>query len=397
MATLSPIVARLVENRAQDAVRRIIRFDDREVFFEVSGGVLPPPLQLHDFAVPALIFTAMRQRRPLHIDGAVSAELMRNSEEFQEAWSAWRPDSYTPVPVTAEQVGQDVHPPQERLGVFAFSGGVDGTFALLRHLKGQAGQRAIRPLGAMLVHGFDIPLANADAFGAAHGAATAVMGDLDLPLYIVRSNWKQAICSDWEMEFFTGVAACLYQFTGFASHGVLGADEDYAHLSLPWGSNPVTNHFLCGGAFQIHTEGGGFTRTQRVALIAQTPQIARQLRVCWEGPVTGRNCGVCEKCIRTKMNFMANGNEPLCFDRPPTLAEIRGVNAKNAVQIAYLKDIREVAAALGNKEAWVSALSTAIRKNELLLPFRPAIQRVRKRIRRVKNRLTSLPSAPTKS
>src|SRR5690606_33413134 len=108
-----------------------------------------------------------------------------------------------------------------------------------------------------------------------------------------------------------------------------GADEDYAHLRLPWASNPITNGLMSGGSFAIHTEGGGFTRTARVGYLSQSPDIASQLRVCWEGQAGGRNCGACEKCVRTKLNFMANGVEPLCFDRPPTVQEIRRLRARN--------------------------------------------------------------------
>jgi hypothetical protein len=268
------------------------------------------------------------------LEGPVTAELLRNLEEFQEAWAMWR-SAYRRVQITADQV----LPPQQmsaRCGVFALSGGVDGTFALLRHHSGRAGLRTAPPVCAMLVQGFDIPLDNQAAFERAHGSISDVMRALGVPLVTVRTNWREQLCKDWLMEYHAALTACLFQFRGLANVGVCGAGEDYSQLVVPWGSNPVTNHLLSGGGFQVHTEGAGFTRTERVRLICDYPEIAAKLRVCWEGPKTGGNCGRCEKCIRTKLNFLANRQEPLCFDGRPTRAQILGLTARN--QEKYEKD-----------------------------------------------------------
>jgi hypothetical protein len=339
----------------------------RRVFYHVSGDLLPPPLEVYDFAVVAGVFLAMREGRPVHVEGPVTAELLRNLEEFQEAWAMWRP-KHRPVRITADQI-VPAHQPQTRRGVFAFSGGVDGTFALLRHHGGDAGLRTARPVCAMLVQGFDLPLDNQPAFDRAHAAISEVMGALGIPLATVRTNWRE-LSKDWLMEYFAGLAACLFQFRGLANVGVSGASEDYSQLIVGLGSNPATNHLLSGGGFQIHTEGGGFTRTQRVRLICDYPEIAARLRVCWEGPKTGENCGHCEKCIRTKLNFLANKREPVCFDRGPTNVEILGLTARTQSQLNMLKEIVTIAKKNGASGPWLSSLRLAIAKNHLMLPAR---------------------------
>jgi hypothetical protein len=138
-------------------------------------------------------------------------------------------------------------PPQG--GMFAFSGGVDGTFALLRHHKARAGLRTARPVGAMLVHGFDIPLSEQQAFDRARANVADVIGALGLPLAVVRTNWRSEASKVWPREYLAGLSACLHQFRGLANVGVLGAGEDYAHREQPWGSNPITNRLLSGGGF----------------------------------------------------------------------------------------------------------------------------------------------------
>lgn len=382
------------EQRSETTVTRRVSFGSAdgpvELFFEVSGDVLPPSSELNDFAVIAALFTAMREGRSMHVGGPVTDTLIRNLEEFQEAWSIWK-TKYQPIRVTAEQM-VPVKPASARRGVFALSGGVDGTFALLRHHSGHTGLRTARPACAMLIHGFDLPLANRQAYDTVHRAISAMTRTLGVPLATVRTNWRDVLCKSWEMEFAAGLAACLYQFHGVANVGVFGADEDYAHIELPWGSNPVTNRLLSGGGFEIHTEGGGFTRTDRVRLICDYPEIAAQLRVCWEGPRTGENCGLCEKCIRTKLNFMANNREPLCFDRKPTPREILGLKARNPVQLAYLREILTAAIKNGATGHWTSALRLAIAKNRAALPARRLQSRVSGKVRSLFHR--ARPNAP---
>ena len=359
------------EERHAHAVVRTASFDSagghRRVFFEISGDILPPPLEVHDFAVLSALIVAMREGRPMHVEGPVSEGLLRGLEEFQEAWAQWR-SRYAPIQITADQI-VPIETPSMRRGIFAFSGGVDGTFALLRHHKARAGLRTARPVGAMLVHGFDIPLSEQQAFDRARANVAGAVGALGIPLAIVRTNWRSEACRVWPQEYLAGLSACLHQFRGLTNVGVLGAGEDYAHLEPPWGSNnPITNHLLSGGGFEIHTEGAGFTRTQRLALICDYPEIAAKLRVCWEGPITGGNCGRCEKCIRTKLNFMANKAAPVCFDGVATHAQILGLSARNSQQLAFLHEILTSARKNGARGTWTTMLALAIAKNRLMAP-----------------------------
>jgi hypothetical protein len=364
------VISAREERREHSVIRTVLIRSDadvRSVSYEISGEILPPPMQVYDFAVVAAIFIALREGRPIHVEGPVTESLLRNLEEFQEAWAMWR-RSYKCVGITADQI-LPPPPPQPRKGVFAASGGVDATFALLRHHSGHAGLRTARPVCAMMVHGFDIPLTKRDAFDRAHRGVAAMTSALGIPLATVRTNWREVACKNWLMEYYSALSSCLHLFHGLANVGVAGAGEDYAHLVFPWASNPVTNHLLSGGGFEVHTEGGGFDRTARVRLICDYPEIASKLRVCWEGPITGENCGRCEKCVRTMLNFMAIKQEPLCFSGKPTHAQILGLTARNPIQLAFLREILANARKNGVRERWPSTLAIAIAKNRAMLPI----------------------------
>ena len=358
------LVLSVSETSEQGIRRRIIHLSDgNEIYYEIPESNFLPSVSVYDFAVLAMLFFCMRRGTNLHVDGPVTAQLLINLEEFQEIWAAWLPKLYRKVAITA----RDVVPTRgngDRRGVFAFSGGVDGTCALLRHSDDRLGLRRIAPGGAVLVHGMDIPLEHDAAFDTACRSARLMLDELNVPLFPIRTNWR-AFTHDYELEFGAGLAACLHQFTGTVAFGVLGAGEDYRRLAIPWGSNPVTDRYLSGGCFEMFTEGGGLTRSERVAVVAEHPRIAAHLRVCWEGPHTGRNCGKCEKCVRTKLNFMAVGHPPMCFDGPPTTKEILLIKAKKRSQLLHLEEIVGTAEKNGIKDKWLFYLRLAKGKSKL--------------------------------
>jgi hypothetical protein len=362
-----PIEVRVGEQRNDKVTRRTLCISDNngsalcpDVFFECSGITLPE-LKLFDFAVLATVFLAMRRGDDLHIRGPVNRRLLRNLEEFQEAWALWCPQRYRPVKISADNETENAEHQRARSAVFAFSGGVDSVFTLIRHHYGLAGRRSCRPVAACLVHGFDIGLDQRDAFDLAQQRAQGIVTQLGLPLVIVRTNWRAHLCDNWEFEFGAALASCLYQFSGLVGTGVSAGGEDYAHLTLPWGSNPITNPLFCSDTFEFITDGDGFTRTEKVRLICNHTAIAENLRVCWEGQRAGHNCGRCEKCIRTKLNFLAFGKEPVCFsDGRPTAWQILTINARNETQRSYLKEIYRTARANRVTDLWVSWLALGI-------------------------------------
>jgi hypothetical protein len=367
-APLHPLILHVEEQRRTGSVVRTITAGDMSLFFEIVGEPLPPAMRILDFAAIAMIFRAMRAGQPLHIKGSLSKTLLRHLEEFQDAWVAWRPDEYRHVSVTADSLVDDAHS-ETRRGMFAFSGGVDSAFTLLRHLHGDAGLRTVEPVGMMFVHGMDIPLEESSGFETAYTANAAVARELDLPLYVVRTNWRSVACRNWEMEYATCLAACLHQFTGLVEFGVFGADEDYSRLPLPWGSNPVTNPLLGGGALDLQIDGAGYKRTQRVAHVSNFPEVARHLRVCWKSAGSGRNCGRCEKCVRTKLNFLAVGRKPICFDDLPSFLDVCRIQARNAIQICFLNEILDCARENGIRASWMLAVRVAILRSRIWAPW----------------------------
>lgn len=368
-----------------------IAFDGANFFVEISGDRVPPPVDRHDFVVLALIFAAMRSGCDLHVEGRLSSALLRNLEEFQRAWSAWRPARYRQVRISCEEEVAALMPVQRHRAVLAYSGGVDSSFVLARLLHPLAGEPAHELVTAVMIHGFDIPLAAVAGFAAAEARVRETMTAPGVPLTVVRTDMRETLSRHWADEFAAVIAGSLALFQPIAGTGLVGSDGDYVDFLLPWGSNMITNPMLSSDAFCFETVGDAVPRTERVRRIAQYPAIADRLRVCWGDKMPGENCGHCEKCVRTKLNFLVLSEAvPTSLGASPGFADIVGVVVEERRKLFSFRELSRTA----RREQAPWRLRWAIRlmmwKNHVLLPFR-GLRRLRRNIGRL---LTGRPLLP---
>jgi hypothetical protein len=377
----------LNETRTSAKVRREVSFrvdggETRTVWWDIEGGCLPSRLTRDDLVPASLIFQAMHQGVDLHVEGRVSRDLLDRLEHFQEIWSLWRPDLYRKVKVTADAEVDVPRRDPKRLdsAVCAFSGGVDGTATAWRHHNGEAGRTSRRLKAGVLIWGFDIPLQAREAWAVASATASATFNDIQAPLALVRTNWRAEVCTEWEMEFATGMLACLRQWDEDVGTLLYGSDEEYSRLTMPWGSHPLVTLLLASQDSAVVYDGGGMSRCQKVAAISRWKAGYDNLRVCWQGEMTGQNCGRCEKCIRTKLNVIASGVEPpASLPGRPEVREVLGIRKMNAVQEALLQEIVDEARKNDIQDPLIDATGLVI-----------ARARRRRKLRRAKHLLKTL-------
>ncbi len=332
------------------------------LWIERLDAALDPAAGADPFVL-ASMFAVMRAGSDLHVVGPVSASLLQNLADWQDAWKLWNHD-YVPVSISADEVV-----PATRTGhggvVCAFSGGLDSAYTAHRHLRpdGRAGVRP-RMSAAMLVHGADIPLSDERAFDSARGRAEKMLAGEGVPLVAMRTNIR-VLLPDWHNEHGAAIAACLTALAPKYDLALLPSSDDYAHLHWPWGTHPATDHLMSTGGMAIRTDGAGASRTQKAAAVATWPEAARWLRVCWQGAERDRNCGRCEKCVRTILNFRAAGVAlPDCFDSDVSNTAIASIRLDDAdrVEMEYILRHCEVTGVSGT---WVTALRRAVRRSGL--------------------------------
>jgi hypothetical protein len=229
----------------------------------------------------------------------------------------------------------------------------------------------------LMVHGFDIPLEQEQIFNRAAQKSKVILASLGVELIPIKTNFRE-LAQDWEDAFGTGIASCLMLLQGCYTAGLIGSSDPYHALNLPYGSNPITDPLLSSQAFQIICDGANFTRLQKVQAIANWQEALANLRVCWQGSQADKNCGQCEKCIRTILNFRVLGlGLPPCFEQDVTDQQILGIQGLNKAQLIELEPILEAAKAADISDSWVKALDSCIKQHqraELQKKYRQALR-----------------------
>lgn len=295
---------------SEDGLRREVRSGGRlpNFFFEIQprGNAVAPEFSGGDFALIAALPLAMHEKIDIRTNFEVDSQLLDGLDHYQEVWHSWRPDLFrkkVSIVPAAEYVRSPTghRPPRT---VAAFSAGVDSTFTMTRHARGEAG-RAIRDVRtAVMIHGFDMPLDASSGFDALMRAGLATCDELGVPLVTVKTNWRQTL-RDWEMMFGVGLAAVLHQFSAAHDLALVATEESYANSFPIWGNSFWTDRFFSSSAFKIESDGGAYDRIERIKYLKDYSRLIPNLRVCWAGPRTGENCGVCPKCTLAKLAFCA--------------------------------------------------------------------------------------------
>lgn len=315
------------------------RFEPDRIVYEIIGPDAPEQEPNANFAVAAALPTAMSLGHPLHVRGEVDGDFLATMEEYMAAWCRWRPDLFQPVVISAD-VERVPSPSQASGAIMAFSGGLDSTFALHAHKHAMLGRRQLDIQAGVLVQGFDIPLDDANAFEIARGHVEAILDTYGVRLNVVRTNWQKPFSVKWTMTHALGIAAVLHLFHRQFGSGVLADDNAYDIQITPWSSNAITNQMMGCGGFPIRTTGAAWSRTQKAGAVAVNPVVLEHLRVCYERPELGGNCGECEKCFRTKLNFRGAGfpNVP-AIGNPVNVADVSRMIPRN---VPYLYRYAEV-------------------------------------------------------
>ncbi len=336
------------------------------IFTEFPGRRVPPPTVLDGPLFSTLMIAMRRGGTVLEIDGPVSAPAMRNAQAFQEAWASMLPRRFRVVEIVPNEVVQGARA-RGRAAVVAFSGGLDSTFTLVRHAKTLLGAGSYPVTHALMVHGLDIRLARAGVFRDLRARVAPLMEEMGVELVVARSNVRTPLphapkfqVQPYAYSQAAQIAGLLHLLPeGRFFSGLIGSTEPYRELVMPWGSNPATDHLLSNDRFSFVHDGAAFTRSEKAAFLAGHPTALRILRVCMAQ--TRGNCGTCEKCVRTRLNFMAAGvDHPPCFDEPFHPDMIEGLKIWNPTVLGEARATVAYAAAAGISAPWLQRLRARI-------------------------------------
>jgi hypothetical protein len=352
------------QEQRSDGTRRTLHIADTtdgrpiDVYFDFIGESFPELFVLDGF-VNGVIFYAMASGQDILVDGPMTRSSVLNLAAFQEAWACWRPGVYRPIKIEPSTITDD--PPRgPAQSIAAFSGGADSIFTVLRHAGDQCAITS-----AMIVHGFDVPTDRTDELKLLVERLQPLLDRLNLRLRIVRTNIAAMRLQNWNDSFMAQLSCCLHNYSHEFRSGLTGSGEPYNALVLPWGQNPCTDYLLSGDGFSIVHDGAAFSRTEKIAAISRDPIATKAVKVCWAAADRSTNCGICEKCVRTRMNFKAVGvNNPSCFNGEITRDQIRLTSLNDETQRAEFRSILVYANGRGIRGDWLDAMKQCLRYSE---------------------------------
>ncbi len=346
--------------------------------FESPDGWIPPR-RARPFLM-AFLPLAMRGGWTISSEDAVDDITLKNLAKWQALFAHWFPWSLSQVDMHFPRAEES--PPRLAGAVMGFSGGVDSTDVLIRRRTNpQPGKNSLA--AGVLIHGYDIPLTEKEAFAVRWSVAEKTLRRFGARGLRLRTNLRSLARRpylDWSREVHgIWLVSALSCFDPWYGDLVVASSDTDQRLSLPWASNPITDPLLSGAQSRVTNEGGDLSRFVKIALLAEANAL-EELRVCYERPESGQNCGGCRKCLLLKLaldclGFDSTAVFPGGFDQ-----EFR---RRFRTRISHLKDnLREMAAAADARGN--SQLAREIRGMSTLHPWEAARDTLRRWVRELR-------------
>ncbi len=300
----------MISLRTCDEGNHIVKyasFNDREYWVRFPRECAPLLTNRADPFVIMLIFHLMMMGGDFVFDGDVSRSVLDNMRWFARIWNMWVPNVYKLITINATNVVPDDYRPNNRKLISAFSGGLDAAYTLYKHKKKLDTENQYDLNRAVMIFGMDIPLSAPEQFDVAFANAKKMTDDLGVELIPVSTNFRIYPEHTWDFEFEPVMVGVLNFFAREYFYCAVATGLPAKCTDVLNGDSPIVTQFLSNDTCRFISDGMLDCRTQRAAIIKDWQAGIENLRVCWRNEDKSKNCGICEKCVRTKLNFMAVG------------------------------------------------------------------------------------------
>jgi len=320
MQIRKPIVRRTPEETVLSAKVSFQGKED-ECFYSV-------PAKYADFAdtessncfLVGMLYPAMRYGEDIHVEGAVSARLLYNLNEYLLPLMSICDERLKRIKITADATDDKGAPGAKAVGT-GFSGGIDSFATICEHFARP------EPEGFRLTHLFffnvgahGIPKKPGDMeaierqFRARYEKFKGFPEEAGLPFVPVDSNVHQF--HPWghlEVATFATVSAVMFLQRGIRRYYLASSGHTYRQLWKFLGDggrpdaiervNMMLLPWLSTESLDLVDDGNLYDRSQKTVLVAGYPPATKYLNVCYGHDTLDTNCSVCPKCSRTLLTL----------------------------------------------------------------------------------------------
>lgn len=330
----------------------VVSYDDgaapEEYWYEVDDDVASSLSESGNAWLVALLPLAVTLGEPLRLGNAlVDPLLLANAAKLMEIWRSWYPSlSVVPIEANARDRGSSAGAAKT---VSFLSGGIDSYCTALAH-------REEPPIidEFLLVHGFNIPLADRQAFAEMQTVLEKAAAHLGHPLISVETNIKvtRLRAARWGQLFYGSALASV----GLAlekryANVIISSSLHDAHL-MPWGSHPLTDPLCSTSRTHILHDGSRWTRLEKTERVAQDAGLLDLLHVCAVS-FSDRNCGACHKCYLTMITLELLGLLERCTSFPERrirLEMIERIYLDEPMKIVFFEEVKALALKKGRSD-----------------------------------------------
>jgi hypothetical protein len=315
----------IVNNHAASVSSATVSWEDREypdqelIFAIDDGGRVgsEPSAELgaDAFLCASFPLAAVHGEARVRIEGRACPMLVEGLYTAHAWWRSWG-GMRSPMPVIeTPDRGQHSIPAGPRHGVAFLSGGVDGLHMLMRNHQLYRPDDPAYIRDAYFIHGFDIGKRAGnpedERFRKALRSLEPVAAETGVRLTSCRTNLRH-FPSKPDFWYYRHNGAALAAVGHAAIIGpaylFIGASHDIAN-PVPIGSHPAVDGLFSSQRVTVIHDGARYSRLQKVRELVNWPAALAALRVCPADPGSELNCGVCEKCLRTRLELLVAGVE----------------------------------------------------------------------------------------
>lgn len=288
----------------------IIRVSSEKDLIELHTlSSVPVNKARQDFAVWLFLPIAMRLNADLHIEGSGTNITVSNAIKMSQIWSMWMPSHFNDIQISFDTILPSSLSEEYQEDTLCFySGGIDSTYCIGKRFEIYKNTPWL-----LTVQGMDYSYTDEAKFNH-FIEKTAPFVDLvggsrffiKTNAYHVYNKYKVNTKQSHVSHIFA-LAACGFLYTGYFKKIVIAADYrlDQQFLVFPWGSNSATNFLFNDGVTSLITENDNIGRSEKIPFLMKSDEMLKSLTFCVDKKSRPHNCGVCSKCMRTKLMFLA--------------------------------------------------------------------------------------------
>lgn len=262
------------------------------------------------FLLAAFLPAWQAGERRIVLNASVDPLVVANLSLVAQTIAVWE-RRWGPPPAVEADFRANV-PVAKGSGLF-LSGGVDSVASLRVLTKAFDHQHPLRPSHAILLDYQDINRVSSNEtearFQARRETSRTLAESVGMDFIEIRTNVRALSTSGkfWAHRWHGSVLAAMAHALGQHIHTAhIASTYDWTTLS-PWGSHPAIDPFFSGNSLRINHHGLELSRLQKTRQIADWQLALDLINVCVARESGGKNCGVCEKCVRTRLALLACG------------------------------------------------------------------------------------------